>query len=242
MLIPLGVLALGAVFSGMIWYNDFFGDHAKVTAFFGMPHHEAAEGAPAEGGETHTATAGGAAADTAAPAEGEATHATTEGTAPAAEAHAAGQAPQGAIFMAPENDVMTKAHESPAWVKVSPFVAMLIGFVTAWVFYIKDPSIPGRLAAQQPILYRFLLNKWYFDEVYDVIFVRPAKAIGAFLWKRGDGNVIDGSINGVALGIIPFFTRLAGRAQSGYLFHYAFAMVIGIAVLLVWMTLSGGAH
>ena len=144
--------------------------------------------------------------------------------------------------MAADNHVMALAHESPAWVKVSPFIAMLIGFVTAWVFYIRDPSIPGRLAAQQPILYRFLLNKWYFDEVYDVIFVGPAKALGAFLWKKGDGNVIDGSINGVALGIIPFFTRLAGRAQSGYLFHYAFAMVIGIAGLLVWMTLSGGAH
>ena len=144
--------------------------------------------------------------------------------------------------MAPDNHVMEEAHEAPNWVKVSPFIAMLIGFVTAWVFYIKDPSIPGRLAAQQPILYRFLLNKWYFDEIYDVIFVRPARWLGNFLWKRGDGNVIDGTINGVALGAVPFFTRLAGRAQSGYLFHYAFAMVIGIAVLLFWMTLSGGAH
>lgn len=75
------------------------------------------------------------------------------------------------------------AVEAPNWVKVSPFVAMLIGFVTAWVFYIKDPSIPAVPAAQQPILYRFLLNKWYFDELYDVIFVRPARWLGNFLWE-----------------------------------------------------------
>ena len=66
--------------------------------------------------------------------------------------------------------------------------------------------------------------------------------IGRFLWKRGDGDAIDGTLNGVAMGIIPFLTRLAGRAQSGYIFTYAFAMVIGIAVLVTWMTMSGGAH
>jgi NADH-quinone oxidoreductase subunit L len=75
-----------------------------------------------------------------------------------------------------------------------------------------------------------------------VIFVKPASAIGRFFWKRGDGNVIDGTLNGIAMGIIPFLTRLAGRAQSGYIFTYAFAMVIGIAILVTWMTLSGGAN
>ena len=72
--------------------------------------------------------------------------------------------------------------------------------------------------------------------------MRPAKTIGRFLWKRGDGTVIDGTLNGVAMGIIPFFTRLAGKAQTGYIFTYAFAMVIGIAVLVTWMTMSGGAN
>jgi NADH-quinone oxidoreductase subunit L len=91
-------------------------------------------------------------------------------------------------------------------------------------------------------LYLFLLNKWYFDEIYDAIFVRPARALGRFLWKRGDESTIDGTINGVAMGIIPFFTRLAGRAQSGYIFTYALAMVLGIVVLITWMTFSGGAH
>ena len=218
MLVPLGVLALGSVFAGMIWYGQFFGDPEKVAQFFVMAPHEAAAGT--EGSTTST--------------EGTSTT-STDAAAPALP-------PQGAIFMAADNEVMEQAHRAPEWVKESPFVAMLIGLATAWMFYIKNPSLPGRLAAQQPILYRFLLNKWYFDEIYEFLFVRSAKYLGALLWKKGDGNVIDGSINGVAMGIIPFFTRLAGRAQSGYLFHYAFAMVIGIAVLLTWMTLSGGAH
>ncbi|MCY1125920.1 NADH-quinone oxidoreductase subunit L [Frigidibacter sp. RF13] len=239
MTIPLGVLAVGSVLAGMVWYGSFFGDHHKVNAFFGIAAHD--EAAQSEGEATdHAATTEAPAADNHATDEA----AATEGAA-TEEAHAAaepGHAPQGAIFMAPDNHVMDDAHHAPVWVKVSPFVAMLIGFVTAWVFYIKDATIPGRLAAQQPILYRFLLNKWYFDEIYDVLFVRSAKWLGSFLWKRGDGAVIDGTINGVAMGIVPFFTRLAGRAQSGYIFHYAFAMVLGIAGLLLWMTLSGGAH
>ncbi len=252
MLIPLGVLALGAAFSGMIWYNSFFGDEAKMRDWFGMePAAEHSSAATEEHADT-AVTEGTTVATTeeAAPAEGT-TVATTE-TAPATEAtateaapaegHAApGVAPKGAIFMAPENEVIHQAHEAPTWVKVSPFIAMVIGFALAWLFYIKDPSLPRRLATQQRPLYLFLLNKWYFDELYDVIFVRPARWLGNFLWKRGDGNVIDGSLNGVALGIIPFFTRLAGRAQSGYLFHYAFAMVLGIVVLVTWMTLFGGA-
>ncbi|MGB3146654.1 MAG: NADH-quinone oxidoreductase subunit L [Paracoccaceae bacterium] len=240
MTLPLGVLALGAVFAGMLWYAPFFGDHAKVATFFNLGHHEAAaEAAPETTGETATAEASTADAGHAPAAEEASADA---GHAPAGEAEAGHGAPQGAIFMAADNHVMEKAHEAPAWVKTSPFVAMLIGLALAWKFYIRSPSLPGRLAAQQPILYQFLLNKWYFDEVYDFIFVRFAKWLGQFLWRRGDGAIIDGTINGVAMGIVPWFTRLAGRAQSGYLFHYAFAMVIGIAVLLVWMTLSGGAH
>ena len=264
MLIPLGVLALGAIFSGMLWYNVFFGDEAKLRNWFGMEaaaaHGEAAtEEHAAEGTAattTEAAPAEGTVATTeeAAPAEAATTEAaTTEGTAVATEEHAAepapaeghaatpGVAPKGAIFIGPDNHVIHEAHEAPTWVKVSPFVAMLIGFALAWLFYIRDPSLPRRLATQQRPLYLFLLNKWYFDELYDVIFVRPAKWLGNFLWKKGDGDVIDGTLNGVAMGIIPFFTRLAGRAQSGYLFHYAFAMVLGIVVLVTWMTLFGGA-
>ncbi|WP_121630025.1 NADH-quinone oxidoreductase subunit L [Tropicibacter alexandrii] len=230
MLVPLGVLALGAVFSGMVWYGSFFGDHNKVNSFFGIPAHHA------------EADAGHGAADAGHGEEAAADHgeASDHGEAVAAADH--GMAPQGAIFMAPDNTVMDDAHHAPVWVKVSPFVAMLIGLATAYWFYIVNPALPKRLAEQQRPLYLFLLNKWYFDEIYDFLFVQPSKALGRILWKKGDTNVIDGSINGVAMGIVPFFTRLAGKAQSGYIFTYAFAMVIGIAVLITWMTLSGGAH
>ncbi|NEX44655.1 NADH-quinone oxidoreductase subunit L [Pseudotabrizicola algicola] len=238
MLIPLGVLALGAMFSGMIWYNVFFGDEAKVRNWFGLEaaHHEAA-------GEAHGGThSDAAAAPEVAPSESDGESATVvegEATATAEAPHHAAVAPKGAIFIGPENTVLHDAHYVPKWVKVSPFVAMLLGLALAWLFYIKNPSLPARLAANQRPLYLFLLNKWYFDELYDWIFVRPAKWLGGFFWKKGDGAVIDGTINGVALGIIPMLTRLAGRAQSGYVFHYAFAMVLGVVALITWLTLSG---
>jgi NADH-quinone oxidoreductase subunit L len=255
MLIPLGVLALGAVFSGMIWYNVFFGEVDKVRAWFGMPaeaHH--AEAGAEHGAERDHATTGEAAADTAtghdtagetvAATEAAGSHGTN--TAAAIETAVAPQAVatpvQGALLFGPDNHVLHEAHEVPKWVKVSPFIAMLIGLALAFQFYIRRPDLPGKLAENQRPLYLFLLNKWYFDEIYDLIFVRSAKWLGGFLWKQGDGAVIDGSINGVAMGIVPFFTRLAGRAQTGYIFTYAFAMVLGIAVLITWMTLSGGSN
>ncbi|GAA6187410.1 NADH-quinone oxidoreductase subunit L [Litorivita sp. NS0012-18] len=252
MLVPLGVLALGAVFSGMVFYGSFFGDHDKVNRFYGIPAHHAAEEGGHGAADTHDGAAkdeahgddSHAAADTHAKAEdshGTDSHATDSHAKDGAMAHS-GAAPKGAIYMSPDNHVMDDAHHSPKWVKVSPFIAMVLGFITAYWFYIVNPAMPRKFAEAQRPLYLFLLNKWYFDEIYDVIFVKPAFALGRFLWKRGDGNVIDGSINGVAMGIVPFFTRLAGRAQSGYIFTYAFAMVIGIVVLITWMSLTGGAE
>ena len=251
MLIPLGVLAVGSVLAGMIWYNSFFGDHNSVNRFFGVPvHAEAAEGHGEDDHAGSAATEEHAADDHAAEdaGHGEAAtdHAAADTDHAAADAGhapvAVGMAPQGAIFTGPDNHVMDDAHHAPVWVKVSPFIAMLIGFAVAFWFYIVNPEMPRKLAEQQRPLYLFLLNKWYFDELYDAIFIRPAKALGRLLWKRGDGKVIDGSINGIAMGIVPFFTRLAGRAQTGYIFTYAFAMVIGVAIFITWMSLSGGAH
>ena len=234
MLVPLGVLALGAVLAGMIWYKPFFGDAKYVAAFYDIPL--ATEAAAAD---DHTSGAEEVKTD-----EGHGGEAAGQGDDHGGEHHDAfgGQPGEGALYFAPDNHVLADAHGAPVWVKVAPFVAMLIGLVMALWFYIWNPSLPGRLAANQQPLYQFLLNKWYFDELYDVVFVRPAKAIGRFFWKRGDGSVIDGTLNGVAMGIIPFFTRLAGRAQSGYIFTYAFAMVIGLAVLITWMTMTGGSN
>ncbi|WP_116131400.1 NADH-quinone oxidoreductase subunit L [Tropicimonas sp. IMCC34043] len=225
MLIPLVALAFGAAFSGMIWHGSFFGHTEQVARFFEIPL--AAEA---------TAETNGAVATE------EHAEAATEGHgADAGAQHEAfGGAPgQGAIFFGPDNHVLTNAHEAPVWVKVSPFIAMLLGFGLSWLFYVRSPQLPAQLAKNQPVLYRFLLNKWYFDEIYDAIFVRPVRALGRLLWKRGDVSIIDGGINGLAMGIIPYFTRLAGRAQSGYIFHYAAAMVVGIVVLVTWMSIVG---
>jgi NADH-quinone oxidoreductase subunit L len=233
MLVPLGVLALGAVFSGMIWYGSFFGDHSRVNAFFGIPE---AHAAATEHGDGRAEAAD---ADHSAPAD--AGHDAAQ--APDAMAEAVAAAPgAGAIYMAPDNHVMDDAHHAPKWVKVSPFIAMLIGLAVAFWFYILNPKLPVALAQNQRPLYLFLLNKWYFDEIYDFLFVQPAKSLGRLLWKVGDEAIIKGGINGLSLGIVPFFTRLAGRAQSGYIFTYAFAMVIGIGIFITWMTLSGGAN
>ncbi|MFA8385312.1 MAG: NADH-quinone oxidoreductase subunit L [Pelagibaca sp.] len=217
MLIPLGVLALGSVLAGAIWYSSFFGKVNEVVSFFG-----GAYGEPTA----------------------ELVEQVAERSPKASELHYIMESAPGeaAIYMAPENTILHEAHYVPTWVKLSPFIAMLIGLGTAWMFYIRDRSLPKRLAENQRILYEFLLNKWYFDEIYDFIFVQPARGLGRIFWKRGDGNVIDGSLNGLAMGFIPMLTRLAGKAQSGYIFTYAFYMVIGIAALVTWMTLSGGAN
>jgi NADH-quinone oxidoreductase subunit L len=217
MLIPLGVLSLGSIFAGAIWYSSFFGKVNEVVSFFG-----GAYGEPTA----------------------ELVEQVAERSPKASELHYIMESAPGeaAIYMAPENTILHEAHYVPTWVKLSPFIAMLIGLGTAWLFYIRDRSLPKRLAENQRPLYLFLLNKWYFDEIYDFLFVKPASMVGRLLWKRGDGNVIDGSINGVAMGFIPMLTRLAGKAQSGYIFTYAFYMVIGIAALVTWMSLSGGAH
>ncbi|WP_205687859.1 NADH-quinone oxidoreductase subunit L [Ciceribacter ferrooxidans] len=152
--------------------------------------------------------------------------------------HEYGEFWKGALFTLPENEILEQFHGVPTWVKWSPFVAMLTGFVTAWYMYIKSPSTPKVLAEQHRVLYQFLLNKWYFDELYDLLFVRSAKALGRFLWKKGDVGVIDTyGPNGVAAAVVDA-TQKVVRLQSGYLYHYAFAMLIGVAALITWMMLG----
>ncbi len=237
MLVPLGVLSLGAVFAGMIWYNNFFGHADQVGKFYGIPvaeaHAEAGDHAKTDdtGDDAHATESHGDEA-----AQGE--------TAMAGDHHYAfaGKPGEGALYIAPDNHVLDNAHAAPKWVKVSPFIAMVLGFGLAYLFYIVNPALPGRLAENQRPLYLFLKNKWYFDEIYDAILVKPTLALGRVLWKGGDGKTIDGFLNGVAMGVVPFFTRLAGKAQTGYIFTYAFWMVLGIAALVTWMSIGGGAN
>jgi len=143
-----------------------------------------------------------------------------------------------ALYILPENHILHEVHDVPLWAKLSPFIAMIIGFVTAYQFYIRKPETPKYLAAQHRGLYAFLLNKWYFDELYDFLFVRTAKKLGRFLWKKGDGAVIDGlGPDGVSAWVIDVTNRVV-KLQTGYLYHYAFVMLIGVAALVTWMMLG----
>ena len=177
MLVPLYILAVGALFAGFVFYGYFLG--SNYDAFW-----------------------------------------------------------QGALFAMPDNHILHEYHEVPFWVKASPFAAMIVGFLTAYHFYIRSPETPKRLAEQHRGLYQFLLNKWYFDELYDFLFVRPAMRLGRFLWKKGDGKVIDGfGPDGIAARVTDITDKVV-KLQTGYLYHYAFAMLIGVAALVTWMMLG----
>ena len=143
------------------------------------------------------------------------------------------------LFFGPDNHLLEDMEHVPALVSVSPSLFMLGGLLVAYYMYIVDRTAPQRLAADFPALYRFLLNKWYFDELYDFVFVRPAFAIGRLFWKGGDGAIIDGfGPDGVSARVLDV-ARSAVRLQTGYVYHYAFAMLIGAAALTTWYLFNG---
>ena len=187
MLIPLFVLALGAVVAGVLFANFFIGtghghgDPDPYKAFWGK-----------------------------------------------------------AIFEGDKNHILHAMHEIPQWVGWAPFVAMLSGFVLASIYYILAPGLPAATARAFRPLYLFLLNKWYFDEIYDFLFVRPAFWIGRKLWKTGDGRIIDGlGPDGIAARVGDITGRVV-KLQTGFLYHYAFAMLIGVALIITWFMFQGG--
>jgi NADH-quinone oxidoreductase subunit L len=140
-----------------------------------------------------------------------------------------------------DNKILEAMEQLPLYISLAPTVMMIIGFLVAYQFYIRRPDLPVALALGQPVLYRFLLNKWYFDEIYDFLFVRPAMWLGRLFWKGGDGFVIDGfGPDGVSAWVLDV-TKNVVRLQTGYLYHYAFAMLIGVAAFITWFMFSG-AH
>lgn len=133
-----------------------------------------------------------------------------------------------------DSHLMHAAHEVPTWVKFSPFTVMLTGLAIAWLAYIKNTDWPQRFVAQFGVLYTFLLNKWYFDELYNLLFVKPAFAIGRFFWKFGDVGFIDRfGPNGLAALVVQG-NKVTRRLQSGYLYTYALVMLIGLAAAATW--------
>jgi NADH-quinone oxidoreductase subunit L len=143
------------------------------------------------------------------------------------------------LFLGQENHILEEMEHVPALISLSPSLFMLGGLAIAYYMYLVDRTAPARLANAFPAIYRFLLNKWYFDELYDFLFVRPAFAIGRAFWKGGDGAIIDGfGPDGVSARVLDV-ARSAVRLQTGYVYHYAFAMLIGAAALTTWYLFSG---
>jgi NADH-quinone oxidoreductase subunit L len=179
MLIPLGVLATGAVFAGFLFHNQFV---------------EAAEGAAFWAGS-----------------------------------------------LAFDEHLMHAIHEVPLWVKLASTVAMLTGLGTAIFMYFFGKDRPARLAATFSPLYQFFFNKWYFDELYHLIFIRPAFWLGRLFWKTGDEGTIDRfGPNGIA-SVIASGSGVMKRFQSGYLYTYALVMLLGLAAAATWIIVQGAS-
>ncbi len=139
-----------------------------------------------------------------------------------------------AIFILPEHQAMENAHHVPKWVKLLPIFLAASGVALAYLAYSMMPSIPGKVVSLFKPVHNFFFNKWYFDELYDAIFVKPSVKIGAMLWQRGDKATIDGFGPDGITAMVLRISQSASRLQSGYVYHYAFAMMIGIVVLLSW--------
>ena len=171
MLIPIGLLALGAVLAGQIWHGIFV-DAERAPEFW-----------------------------------------------------------RGSVAFS--QHLAHAAHEG-LWVKLTPTIVMLIGLWIAWHNYIRHPGAAARFVATFPAVHQFVLNKWYFDELYDVLFVRPALWLGRLFWKGGDVGIIDrfgphGAAYAVGIG-----NRWTARLQSGYLYSYALVMLLGLIGAATW--------
>jgi len=179
MTIPLFVLAIGAIFSGFLFYDLFVGHHWKE--FWGD-----------------------------------------------------------AIFILPQHEAMEAAHHVPSIIKLMPLIVGVGGVALAFIMYVAIPSLPGRVAGAFRPLHQLFFNKWYVDELYDAMLVRPAVRLGRLLWTRGDQRTIDAFGPDGVSGMVGRLSAVSSRLQTGYVFHYAFAMLIGVVVLILWYTRTFG--
>ncbi|RAK52898.1 NADH-quinone oxidoreductase subunit L [Phenylobacterium deserti] len=207
MRIPLIVLSIGAIAAGFAFHHQFIGDE-KGEFWRGAIYNAPAQHGPAAEGPAHAAAPVG------------------HGEASEAAAQAAGPVP--AHAEAPE------AHHAPLWVVLAPLVASILGLLVAIYVYIIREGLGARLAARGGPLYTFFYNKWFFDELYQATFVRGAKFLGDLFWKGGDQKIIDGLGPDGVSAVSYAVGKGAGRLQTGYLYHYAFVMLLGVAGLLTY--------
>ncbi len=135
-------------------------------------------------------------------------------------------------------EVLHHAHEVPVWVKLAPLVFALAGIALSYLCYVARPELPAAIVRRFPGVHDFLFRKWYFDELYDALFVKPSLALGRALWKKGDGAVIDGLGPNNLAARAQDVAGVLSRFQSGYLYHYAFAMLVGVAGLVTYFMLA----
>jgi len=216
MMAPLIPLAIGALVAGMAFYGNFVGDKSEAfwngSLYFSEGHNDKLP----EDGHFYTKESG------------ELAFRGDEGTHEEVYGHDA------------DEEHADAHHDIPTWVLWSPFLAMLAGALGAGWHYLRgDPLKPG-LLRPGGMIYGFLRNKWYFDEIYDFLLVKPAIAFGRFLWKVGDGKTIDGvGPDGIAA-VVAGSARRIVKIQTGYLYHYAFVILIGIAVFVTYTLIRAG--
>lgn len=205
MIVPLVVLAIGAIFSGSTLYEGFSKPkHSEAVAAVG--HEQPAETVDADS----------------------ASHMNKEDF--------FGKS----IVVLPEHDTVAKAHHVEQWVKLLPTVVGMIGIFLAYLAYMFIPSIPATVVKIFKPLHTLFFRKWFFDEIYNVVFVKTAKCLGEFFWKRGDGQMIDGlGPNGVAL-VSQKISGVLSKFQTGFVFQYAFMMMIGLVLLVTWVAQAMG--
>ncbi len=139
---------------------------------------------------------------------------------------------RGALFSLAGRAAAGEGAGVPPWVLWGPLTVTAIGLFAAWYAYVRHEGMGARIAAQGGLLWRFLYNKWYFDEIYEALLVRPAKWLGDLFWKGGDKALIDGLGPDGVSAVSYLIGKGAGRLQTGYVYHYAFVMLLGIAGLL----------
>jgi NADH-quinone oxidoreductase subunit L len=216
MLIPLVLLAVGAVFAGGAFKSDFVAKGALTFWGESLP-----AGPYAEGNYGHLV-------------DGYGDEGFAAGDVTAAEDHSSEQGGEG------DHAGEHGGHHPPTWVLILPVAVTALGFVLSYYFYMMKPEIPRRMGENPGPLHRFLINKWYFDELYQATFVRGTRLLGDLFWKVGDKRAIDGlGPNGVA-GVVMAGARRIARLQSGYVYHYAFVMLIGVLGLALWLIAGAG--
>jgi NADH-quinone oxidoreductase subunit L len=228
---PLLVLAIGAVLSGAVFYNGFVGgshhDAAphSVAGVEGAVHADVKHVVYTHEEDTHADNA-----------HADSEHVAVEGHDDSVFAALSDSSKfwQNSIKVLPENDTVTAAHNVPFWVKKLPILVSLLGIFLAYIFYISSPTLPALFSRAFKPLHSLFFNKWYFDELYNAVFVKNALRLGrVFTWS--DRNIVDRFGPDGAAKAAGFVGKLSSRFQSGFVYQYAFVMIIGLVLIMLWL-------